>query len=99
MNDLQTQLNNALVRIDKLEKTFDFQGGNFEELIRNAIFFDQDTTTSGGSSTSVVIDVTQDPATKIISVTKANVSTQTPTKYVKIYFRGVAYLIGVIAQS
>lgn len=80
-------------RIEQLEKTVK-SGAQFEEVIRDVIFFDNNPT-GALTSTSVVTSVDFGAQT----VTTADLQTGVPAKFLKLYFRGQVYQIPVFSIS
>lgn len=79
-------------RLKTLEERFSFDGGNFEELIRDTIFFDNNPT-GALTSTTVVTGVNFGAQT----TTTASLQTGTPAKFLKLYYRGAVYQLPVYA--
>lgn len=92
---MQDEINQLTNRINQLEKFILGTHGanNFEELIRDIVFFDND---SGSlSSTTVVTGV--DFAGQTVST--ASVQTGSPAKFLKLYYRGQVYHIPVYSLT
>lgn len=73
-------------RVEALESKF--EGATFEEMVRDIIFFNDDVLTSTTRSASVVGG---GGGTVVVPVN--------PTKYLKIYYKGQQYEIGIIAVT
>lgn len=83
MNEEIKKLN---TRIEILEKMLDKRGFNFEELIRNTVFFDIDNSTL---TTQTATD------TRLDTVTIGRI----PNYFIKAYIRGNVVLIPVIRPT
>lgn len=77
--------------IKKMEARLPVDSAEFEQMIRDMVFYDQDATTATGSGTSVVTGVNF----ALQTVTTANLVTKPIEKFVRIYFRGQAYNVPV----
>ena len=92
INILTKQVESLTQELNNLKSAFSFQGTNFEELIRDAVFFDSNPQ-GQLSSTTVVTGVNFGTQT----TTTAVVQTGTVAKFLKIYFRGQVYQIACYA--
>ncbi len=88
---MQDQVNQLQKRIEVLENMLKNKSTSFDDKIRNIVFFDQDTSSSTGSGTSVVTSVDFIGQT----VTTASITTLPIAKFVRAYFRGQVYNIPV----
>ena len=90
--DKITQLENRIVKLEKMLS----KSPQFQELIRDIVFFDQDSSAAAGATATVVTGINFTAKT-YTTTTVSNLSTI--SNFVRIYFRGQVYNVPVCKIS